>query len=91
MTGALTSPAGFWLLALAALVPAFAVPAAMAMRGRIGSRLMAAQLATSVAMLALVAMSFAFDLPSIIDLPFTLVLLSLPGTLVMTLFLERWL
>ncbi|ATR21607.1 hypothetical protein HVPorG_00907 [Roseomonas mucosa] len=91
MTGPLASPAGLWLLALGALVPAFAVPAAMAIRGRVGSRLVAAQLALSVATLILVAMSFAFDLPSIIDLPFALVLLSLPGTLVMTIFLERWL
>ncbi|MFC0410136.1 monovalent cation/H+ antiporter complex subunit F [Roseomonas elaeocarpi] len=80
-----------WMLALLALLPAFALSAAMALRGSVGARLVAAQLASSVAVLALVTMSFAFDQSSLLDLPLTLVLLSLPGTLVMALFLERWL
>ena len=36
-------------------------------------------------------MTFAFDQSSFIDLALTLALLTLPGTLVMALFLERWL
>jgi len=80
-----------WLVALLALLPAFALSVLMALRGRVGARLVGVQLASSVAVLILVAMSFAFDQPSLLDLPLTLVLLSLPGTLVMALFLERWL
>jgi multisubunit Na+/H+ antiporter MnhF subunit len=41
--------------------------------------------------LILVLMTFAFDQSSFIDLPLALALLALPGTLAMTLFLERWL
>jgi multisubunit Na+/H+ antiporter MnhF subunit len=36
-------------------------------------------------------MTFAFDQPALIDLALALALLSLPGTLLLSLFLERWL
>jgi multicomponent Na+:H+ antiporter subunit F len=44
-----------------------------------------------VVALLLVLASFAFDQDSLIDLPLTLVVLSLPGTLMYALFIERWL
>ncbi|MCR0981233.1 monovalent cation/H+ antiporter complex subunit F [Roseomonas populi] len=82
---------GLWLAATAALLPPFALAALLALRGSAGTRLVAAQLASSIAVPLLVAMSYAFDQPSIADLPLTLVLLTLPGTLLMAVFLERWL
>ncbi|HEX4149975.1 MAG TPA: monovalent cation/H+ antiporter complex subunit F [Pirellulales bacterium] len=60
-------------------------------RGEIGLRLIAAQLATALAILLLIALSFAFDQASTIDLALTLALLTLPGTLLLALFEERWL
>lgn len=80
-----------WMLATLALLPAFAIPAVAAGRGATAGRLVAVQLATSVAVLLLALMTFAFDQSSFIDLALTLALLALPGTLVITLFLERWL
>ena len=67
--------------------PHFASVAAQAAAGR----LVAVQLATAIATLVLVLMCFAFDQPAFADLPLALALLAPPGTLVMTLFLERWL
>jgi multicomponent Na+:H+ antiporter subunit F len=78
------------LLASLALLPALAVPVFVACRGSTLGRLVAAQLATAITSLILVLLSFAFDQPSFVDLALTLGLLSFPGTLVMTLFLERW-
>ncbi len=80
-----------WLAALVALLPPLAIPVLVALRGRTLDRLVALQLATSMVMLILVLMSFASDQSSFIDLPLTLALLSLPGTLVFAQFLERWL
>ena len=80
-----------WLLATIVLLPALAVPVFAACRGASGDRLAAVQLAISLATLILVMMSFAFDQSSFIQLPLALVLLGLPGTLVLALFLERWL
>jgi multisubunit Na+/H+ antiporter MnhF subunit len=80
-----------WLLALLALIPAYCVPVALACHGTTSSRLVAVQLAASVTTFALVLMTFAFDQSSFIDLPLALVFLSLPGNLVMALFIERWL
>ncbi|MBL6456427.1 hypothetical protein JMJ55_13920 [Belnapia sp. T6] len=80
-----------WLLALLGLVPALAVPVWQALRGSIGTRLVAVQFATSLAVLMLALMSFAFAQPSLMDLALTLALLTLPGTLLLAVFLERWL
>jgi multicomponent Na+:H+ antiporter subunit F len=81
-----------WLLASLALMPALVVPVLTACRsGSTAARLVAVQLATSLTTLILVLMTFAFDQSSFIDLPLALALLALPGTLGMTLFLERWL
>lgn len=80
-----------WMLATVALLPAFAVPIFGACRGNAAERFVAVQLATSLASLVLMLMTFAFDQSSFVDLPLTLALLTLPGTLVIALFLERWL
>ena len=80
-----------WLLSILALVPAIAVPVAVACRGGSFNRLVAVQLASSVAGMMLALMTFAFDQSSFIDLPLCLALLSLPSTLLFALFLERWL
>lgn len=80
-----------WMLAVLALLPALAVPVVAACRGELASRLVAVQLATSLTAMILVLMTFAFDQSSFVDLPLALELLALPGTLVMALFLERWL
>lgn len=80
-----------WLLACLALVPALAVPALAACRGDVARRLAGVQLVTAIAVLLLVAMTFAFDQSSFVDLALTLALLSLPSTLLIALFMERWL
>ncbi|WGR93118.1 monovalent cation/H+ antiporter complex subunit F [Bradyrhizobium sp. ISRA443] len=82
-----------WLATVIGLLLALPVPFYLALRGDSDSadRLVALLLATSIALLALVAMSFAFDQPSFMDLPLMLSLLSLPGTLIFAQFLERWL
>jgi len=80
-----------WLLATIALLPPFAAACLAACRGGTGARLAAIQLASSLAGMALIAMTFAFDEAAFIDLPLSLALLSLPGMLIITLFLERWL
>ena len=80
-----------WMAAVLALLPALAVPVLHACRGGTAQRLVAVQLATAVTTLILVLMTFAFDQPAFADLPLTLALLTLPGTLAIALFLERWL
>lgn len=80
-----------WLVAIVALLPAFAVPLAVALRGPMNGRLVAVQLASVLAVVILVLMSFAFDQESSIDLALALVLLSVPGTTLYALFMERWL
>ena len=80
-----------WMLAVLALLPALAVPVIHACRSDTASRLVAVQLATGVTTLILALMTFAFDQSSFIDLALCLALLTLPGTLLMALFLERWL
>ncbi|MDP4003471.1 monovalent cation/H+ antiporter complex subunit F [Methylobacterium sp. NEAU K] len=79
-----------WTLAILALLPPFARSAALAWRGRPGQRFAACQLAGSVAVLILTLLTFATDQPSITDLALTLVLLNLPGTVLLAVFLERW-
>ena len=81
-----------WLLASLALLPALAVAVFKAcLSASTATRLVALQLATSLTTLILILMTFAFDQSSFIDIPLTLAFLALPGTLVMALFLERWL
>ena len=80
-----------WMLAVLALLPALAVPVAVACRGGTAGRFVAVQFATALATIILGLMTFAFDQRAFADLPLTLALLGLPGTLIMALFLERWL
>ncbi|MGN6314603.1 MAG: monovalent cation/H+ antiporter complex subunit F [Rhodanobacteraceae bacterium] len=80
-----------WLIAALALLPALVAGVVCAGRGAVARRLVAIQFATSVSVLLLVVLDFAFDQPSSMDLALTLALLSLPGTLLLVLFQERWL
>ncbi len=80
-----------WLDAAIGLLPPTAAAVVAALRGPVGQRLVAVQLATALASLLLALMTWAFDQPSFGDLALTLAFLSLPGTLLMALFLERWL
>lgn len=80
-----------WMLAALGLVPPVAAAMLACCRGSSGNRLVAVQLTTGLVTLLLAVMTFAFDQSSFIDLALVLALLSLPGTLLMTHFLERWL
>ncbi len=80
-----------WLVASIALLPPLFVAIVGAGTRAIHLRLIAVELATSVTVVLLIILSFAFDQPSSIDLALTLTLLTLPGTLVLALFQERWL
>ncbi len=80
-----------WMIAILAMVPAFAMAVCTGLRGRIEQRFVGVQLAVSIAIAMLVLMTFAFDASALIDLALALSLLSLPGTLLIALFLERWL
>ncbi len=80
-----------WLAAAIALLLASALPTWTALRGSVDHRLVAVQLTSVIAVLALVTLSIAFGQPSFLDLSLALSLLSLPGTLVLAIFLERWL
>jgi len=80
-----------WMAALLALLPPLAVPVWVGLRARTGDRLAAVQMGSVLAALMLVLTSFVFDQPSYLDLALTLTFLSLPGTLLLAHFLERWL
>lgn len=80
-----------WLVTALALLPVLAVAVVAAGRGAIAQRLVSIQFAASSSVLLLVVLDFAFDQSSSMDLALTLALLSLPGTLVLVLFQERWL
>jgi len=80
-----------WLVAALALGPPLLVVAVACGRGPVHLRLVAVELVTSLMIAVLVALSFAFDQASSIDLALTLALLTLPGTMLLALFQERWL
>jgi multicomponent Na+:H+ antiporter subunit F len=79
-----------WDWAILGLLPPLALGAVLTWRGRPGQRFAAYQLATTVAVTLLTLLTFATDQSSVTDLALTLVLLNLPGTLLMAVFLERW-
>lgn len=85
------TPPLVWVAALTALVPPLGLAVAAALRGTIAQRFAATQLATTVATFGLVVATFAIDQPSSIDLALALVLLGLPGSLLVAVFVERWL
>ena len=80
-----------WSVAVWALLPAFAVPIWMATRGSVAARIVAVQLASAVASMMLVAMSFAFDQDSYLSLAVTLAVLNVVGTFVVAMAVEQWL
>lgn len=80
-----------WTVATWALVPALVVPVLVGFRHEAATRLVAVQFATVITSLLLVLMSFAFDQSSYLDLALALTVLTLPGTLLMAAFIERWL
>lgn len=80
-----------WLIASIGLLPPLVIAVIACGRHAISERLVAVELATSLAILLLITLSFAFDQPSSIDAALTLALLTLPGTLLLALFAERWL
>lgn len=80
-----------WMAAMIALVPPFAVSLGVALRGGMAGRLASVQLATALALPMLLAASFAFGQPYLLDLALALGLLTLPGTLLLVAFMERWL
>jgi len=82
---------GPWLLAALGLLPPFALALTATARHAPAFRLVAVQFATALAVLILIALSFALDQPAAIDLALTLAVLTLPGTLLFALFRERWL
>ncbi len=80
-----------WSVAVWALLPAFAVPVAAALRGTVAARIVALQLATALAVTLLMAMSFAFDQTSYISLAEALAVMNVAATLVVAVTVERWL
>jgi len=80
-----------WLATILALLPPMGIAIAGACHGRLASRLVAVQLVTGITTIILAVMTFAFDQSSFIDLAVCVAMLSLPGTLLMALFVERWL
>jgi multicomponent Na+:H+ antiporter subunit F len=81
---------GWFVASLGLLPPLLAAILACGRRG-IEHRLVAVELATTLAVLVFITLSFAFDQSSSLDLALTLALLTLPGTLLLALFEERWL
>jgi multisubunit Na+/H+ antiporter MnhF subunit len=80
-----------WLVAFLLCLPPFALAAQRALSGRCAQRLVATELAAGLGTLMLVLASFAWPHDALIDLPLALGFLAVPGTLVFTHFLERWL
>lgn len=80
-----------WAVATWGLLPALVVPVLVSFRHEAATRLVAVQFATVISSLLLVLMSFAFDQSSYVDLALALGVLTLPGTLLMAVFIERWL
>lgn len=80
-----------WLLASLGLFPPLLLAVIACGMGPLGGRLVAATAAAALTIPLLVTLCFAFGQPSSIDLALTLTVLTLPGTLVLALFVERWL
>lgn len=80
-----------WFAAVIALIPAVAVALYGCAVGKLHSRLAAAQLAGGLGTGVLVMMSVAFGQASSIDLALMLGLLTVPASLLIALFVERWL
>jgi multisubunit Na+/H+ antiporter MnhF subunit len=79
-----------WMFAMFGLILPMLAPVALSCRGGLGSRVVALQFATVLTSFLLICMTFAFDQSAFIDLPLALSLLTVPGTLLVALVLERW-
>jgi multisubunit Na+/H+ antiporter MnhF subunit len=82
---------GGWLIASLALLPPLGLSVLATGRGSPGERLVAVQLANSMAVFLFIALDFAFSQPSSIDLALTLAWLGFPAGLLFAIFVERWL
>lgn len=80
-----------WLIATGVLLLALVPCAVVAFRAEVLDRLVAIELAGTIAALFIVALAQGLGRSSLFDLALALALLSVPGTLVYTYFLERWL
>ena len=80
-----------WLLATILLIPPLLVPVLVAVRADANNRLGAVQVASTLAALIIALTTFATDQSSFIDVALCLTLLSVPGTYLYTVFMERWL
>lgn len=81
---------GDWGIAVAGLVPPFALALFATGRGAPPVRLAAFALLSALAAPLMVALCFFLDQPSAIDLALTLVVLTVPASLLFALFEERW-
>jgi multicomponent Na+:H+ antiporter subunit F len=80
-----------WLTAVVALLPPLAAAGWLAATADAANRLVALELASTIAMFALMLLAVGYRQPSFIDLALALVLLAFPGTLAYLHFVERWL
>lgn len=80
-----------WLVASGVLLLALLPCTVVVFRAATLDRLVALELAGTIAALLVLTLAQAFGRPSIFDLALALALLSVPGTLVYAYFLERWL
>lgn len=80
-----------WLVATILLLPPLLVLVYVATRENANNRLVAVQVASTLAALIIALMTFAFDQSSFIDVALCVTLLAVPGTYLYTIFMERWL
>lgn len=80
-----------WLIAAAVLAVGLAPCGVACLRGETMPRLVALELASTVAAILMVLLAEGYGLPSMYDLSLSAALLSLPAILVFAHFLERWL
>jgi multisubunit Na+/H+ antiporter MnhF subunit len=80
-----------WLWAAAALTLGLLPCGLVLLRGHLGDRLLAQQLAAQIAALVLVLLGIGSQQTFMLDLALAVALLSSVGTLLFARFLERWL
>ncbi|HVL54957.1 MAG TPA: MrpF/PhaF family protein [Burkholderiaceae bacterium] len=83
--------AAAWLIAALGLIAALIACGFAMLRGRATDRLVALQLATTLAIQVPLLLGIAWREPSFGDIALVLALLSFAGTVVFAHFLERWL
>lgn len=80
-----------WTAACVGLIGPLLGAVWLAARGEVSQRLAGTQIAAALTTVLMVAMTFALDQASAVDLALTAGLLGLPAGLLFALFLERWL